>query len=694
MDHQDSASLQRLLAACARYMPVADLELVRAAYLVAAEAHEGILRASGEPFIEHPLEVASTLAGLAMDAFGIAAALLHDTVEDTSYTLAQVEERFGPTIAGLVDGVTKFTLASLAGPNDGGLPTSDRRTRQQKETVRKLVLAMLSDPRVVLLKLADRLHNMRTLASMTPAQQVATSRQTLEIYAPLAGRIGLQIFKSELEDLAFFHLQPDQYARVDRELRRAEAARRTWADHICAYVADRLAAAGIPAAVNWRLKRPYRAHLETLDSGMTESQLHDIIAFRVLVNTSPECYRALGVIHSMWRPLDTRIRDYIANPKVNGYRSLHTAVFALDQRIAQFHIRTHDMHRWVQHGVATHWLDRAARHEPLDGAMRLALEDLPAWVAQLDDWHRELRLSADAFVDALTSDLFDDQVFVFTPIGEIIDLRAGSTPLDFAYRIHSDLGDHFARARVQTRGPDGFPLACDVSMRYPLQMGDVVTVYTDPTVRPQRDWLDFVRTRTAREKILRALRAPPPAAAPADDPTGQRKEEPTEAQPAPPRPLLHPSGKTAAVQLARCCYPCPGDEILALSGRGHLLIVHRACCRTLARTLARRAHRRLPDPSLPVDWRTLQATSYRMAVAVHGQDHAGLMHELASCAGQHGINIAGSSARAIQDRNKAIVRLICEFSATDRPEEFLHWLGLTHGTTLVQRDMRIGCVQA
>ncbi|GAC1453094.1 MAG: hypothetical protein PVSMB4_13820 [Ktedonobacterales bacterium] len=689
MDQGEPAGLHALLGMCGAYMSAADLALVQTAYTVAAQAHRGVLRVSGEPFIEHPLAVARILASLAIDAAGIAAALLHDTVEDTHYTLDEIKARFGPDIAEIVDGVTKFSLVELAEPGSGttapgdGRPTSEQRARLQQETVRKLMLAMLRDPRVVLLKLADRLHNLRTLASMSAAQRAVKARETLEIYAPLAGRIGMQLIKAELEDLAFFYLQPEEFARVNRLLEKEAHSRQAWAERVCEHVKRQLAEDGISAAVNWRLKRPYRAYLETQQSGIREEMLHDVIAFRVLVNTQPECYAALGRIHHLWHHLD-RIRDYIANPKVNGYRSLHTAVLALDHRVALFHIRTHEVHRWVQHGVASHWLERAARGEPLDGATRLALDGLSAWVAQLDSWHRDLRLSADDFVNALKSDVFEDQIFVFTPKGHIQDLPAASTPLDFAYRIHTALGDHFAGARVQTRGPDGTPLAREVSVDYALKTGDVVQILTDPNAHPRYEWLAHLRTRSAREKLMRALR-------PREGTEhGHLPDEPSaETEPDIPGPLLHPSGKPALVRLGRCCYPCPGDEIVGVPGRGRLVTIHRDCCRVLRRTLAKRQQ----GAALRVDWRAISPATYRAAIAVYGQDHAGFMHELAECARGQGINLTGSSAQAIQDRNKAIVTLICAFPLNARPEAFFRRLRTLPGVTWVERNTQIGCIE-
>ncbi|MBF6592432.1 MAG: bifunctional (p)ppGpp synthetase/guanosine-3',5'-bis(diphosphate) 3'-pyrophosphohydrolase, partial [Ktedonobacterales bacterium] len=443
---------------------------VRAAYVVAAAAHQGVCRKSGEPFIEHPLAVARILAELAMDAQGIAAALLHDTVEDTTLTLERVGERFGPEIAAIVDGVTKFQAVAMtdAEPEASTSPAADPQrlreltARQKAETVRKLFMAMMRDPRVVLLKLADRLHNMRTLASMAPNKREIISRETLEIYVPLAGRIGLYVFKSELEDLAFSYLRPQAYAYTSQRLRDEAVKRAGWAQRMCDRMRHELAASNIVAAVNWRVKHTYRAYLEAQESGMDVALLHDVIAFRVLVARPGECYQALGIIHHLWHPYGERIRDYIASSKINGYQSLHTAVFALDGRLAQIHIRTHAMHRAAQHGVAAYWLERAeAGHQGAPGALPW-LEHMPAWISQLAHWQRDSRLTANDFLETLRGEVFDDQVFVSTPKGDVRELPAGATVLDLAYQIHTEIGDHAIGAHIQTNGSDGMLLACDV----------------------------------------------------------------------------------------------------------------------------------------------------------------------------------------------------------------------------------------
>ncbi len=464
-------SFTRLLDLCARYLSPDDLDLIRAAYVLGYEAHNGAFRKSGEPFIEHPIAVATILAGLAVDAEGIAAALLHDTAEDTDISLGTLRATFGEEISEIVDGVTKFGAveapkqgdARAPGASSPSLSAQERKARANAETVHKLFLTMMRDPRVVLLKLADRLHNMRTLGAMSDRQREVKSREVLEIYAPLAGRIGLYGVKGEMEDLAFSYLHPAEFARVSRLLREEEGRRAKWAQRMCERMRRELAASGVPAAVNWRLKRPYRAWVEAGEVGSDILLLNDLIAFRVLVNTVPDCYQALGYIHRLWLPYE-RIRDYIANAKANGYRSLHTAVFALDGRLAQVHIRTHQMHRAALHGVATVWLERAATgvHDA-DGQVR---EEQPLWVQHLASWEHDLKLSALDFVDAIRDEMFEAQVFVFTPHGESRELPAGATALDWHTRFtRTSATMRWARASRPPR-----PAARCWDERFPLTM--------------------------------------------------------------------------------------------------------------------------------------------------------------------------------------------------------------------------------
>ena len=702
----ESESLRALLDLCARYMPPADLDRIRAAYEVAADAHQGVRRRSGEPYIEHPLAVARILAELAMDAPGIVAALLHDTVEDTNLTVEDVAARFGPAIAGIVDGVTKFAAveastgtADAADAADAGMSrplSTEAKRRQQSETVRKLFLAMSADPRVVLLKLADRLHNLRTLEAMSPAQIERTARETQDIYAPLAGRLGLYLVKSELEDLAFWYLDPKTFEQVTRRLADERMKREEWARRMRRRLKHELAAQGILAAVNWRFKHPYRAHREAEESGMDIGGLHDLIAFRVLVTDNADCYRALRVIHHLWHPHSDRIRDYIAIPKINGYQSLHTAVFALDGRLAQIHIRTHRMHRAAQHGVAAYWLERAARGEAVSGESTIRVAEALGWVTQLASWQRELDLSAADFVATVRGDLFDEQIHVFTPKGEIRELPAGSTVLDLAYQIHTEIGNHTTGAVVQTTTSNGILVSRSVPVDYALHRGDIVRVLTSPDAQPRVEWLDFARTRYARVKIGRGLRR----AYEGDE--ADRTRHVTEraevgdigGERALAEPLCHPSGGPARAELARCCFPCPGDAIAALAGQGRRLTVHRACCRELARAAAIRRRRGLPHAEpREVTWPQLQPITFRAHLLIGGQDHQGLMHELSRMAAQMGLNVSGSKARADRARHRAIVELTVDVPAQMRLDAVLRRLHTVPGVLDVERDLTKGCTE-
>jgi RelA/SpoT family (p)ppGpp synthetase len=691
-DSPKSASLHALLELCARYMPPADLDLVRRAYEIAAEAHQGVTRKSGEPYIEHPLAVARILAELAMDAPGIVAALLHDTVEDTDLTVEDVATHFGPTVATIVDGVTKFSVVEASAEPEimatsVSLPSTERKRQQQSETMRKLFLAMGADPRVVLLKLADRLHNLRTLDAMSPAQIERTARETQDIFAPLAGRLGLYLMKTEMEDLAFLYLDPRMFEQVSRRLEDERMKREDWARRMRSRLCHELEAQGISAAVNWRFKHPYRAYREAADSGMDIAGLHDLIAFRVLVTDNTDCYRALRVIHHLWHPHADRIRDYIATPKINGYQSFHTAVFALDGRLAQIHIRTHRMHRAAQHGVAAYWLERAARGEPISGDTTIRVAEALSWVTQLASWQRELDLSAADFVATVRGDLFDEQIYVFTPKGEIRELPQGSTVLDLAYQIHTEIGNHTSGATVQTTTSNGVLVSRTVPVNYVLRRGDIVLVATLPDAQPRIEWLDIARTRYARDKIGRALRR-------THEPGGDRTRHVTERPNAQTlvEPLLHPSGALAKVELARCCFPCPGDTIVALAGPSPRLTVHRVGCGTLARTVARRRDldAAYPEPQ-EVIWPQIQPITYRVHLLIGGQDHKGLMYEISVAAASLGINVSGSRARANRARHRAIIELTLDVPATTRLDLVLRRLHTVPGVLDVERDLTKGC---
>ncbi len=531
-------TLEDLLAETGQYLAPHDMEKIQRAYDLADQAHGGVVRRSGEPYIQHPLEVAFLLAVMRIDADGIVAALLHDVVEDTDFSLDDLREQFGAVVANIVDGVTKFdalagkpatTVKKAALPEsqsaDPLLPSPpslvDKR-RQRIETVRKMLLAMAEDPRVVVLKIADRLHNMRTLSAMSPAQQQNTSRETSEIYAPLARRLGMYIAQAELEDLVFSYLEPEKYARLARQVEDEVQKRQPLVDEVCHILREEMERAGIHADV-----LAWRKHLASTNrkledmpqqNGNEVSQIHDLVSFRILVDSDYECYLALGHIHALWRPKDGRIKDFIATPKLNGYQSLHTTVFCLQDRLAEIQIRTYDMQRTADYGIASYWYLKervgkdekagSGKKEPTPSSWRLSYREMVAWIEQLREWQRELpQRSADEFVEAVKGDIFQEQIFVFTPKGDVKDLPRGSTPLDMAYRIHTDLGDHCAGARIITNQDESGRLVTRlVPLDYELKGGEIVDIMVNRTVHPTRDWLSFARTAAARNKIRRYLK--------------------------------------------------------------------------------------------------------------------------------------------------------------------------------------------
>ncbi len=508
---QANNTLQDLLAETAAYLAPQDLGRIERAYELAKLAHEGVARRSGEPYIQHPLEVALLLADMRIDADGIAAALLHDVVEDTGYSVEDIRDQFGTSVANIVDGVTKFNALVPAASSEGAdavineeqrvQQARELKRRQRSETVRKMLLAMAEDPRVVVLKLADRLHNMRTLGVMNPAQQESKARETSEIYAPLARRLGMALVQAELEDLALSYLEPEHYAQLAREVADELRRRQPYVDEVCDILRAEMERAGIHAEVLAWQKHLASIQRKLRESGGDLSQLHDLISFRILVDDVQDCYLALGHIHALWRPKDGRIKDFVATPKLNGYQSLHTTVFCLENRLAEIQIRTRDMQRTADYGIASYWYLKER------GGSRLSYQEMMAWIEQLRDWQRELPRDADEFVEAVKGDIFEEQIFVFTPKGEVKDLPRGSTPLDMAYRIHTDIGDHCSGARIVTNLVDsGRLVTLFVPLDYELQGGEIVDILTTNSAHPTRDWLAFARTTTARAKIRRYLK--------------------------------------------------------------------------------------------------------------------------------------------------------------------------------------------
>jgi GTP pyrophosphokinase len=477
---------QRLIEKAQLYLPPDKVKLVKEAYEFAAKSHDGQCRVSGEPYIEHPLQVALTLADLQLDASSLAAALLHDVVENCGVPNIDIETRFGSEVAKLVDGVTRLGKIAWAGEDIA-------RRESQAKNLRKMLVAMAEDIRVVFIKLADRLHNMQTLHFMLPEKQTRIAQETMEIYAPLAHRLGIWELKWQLEDLSFRYIEPEKYRTIARLVARRRVERENFIAQAIQVLKAEFEKANLKAEIYGRPKHIYSIYqkMEKYEAqGKQFDDIHDLLAVRILVATVGDCYNALGIIHNLWHPMPDEFDDYIANPKSNGYQSLHTTVVGMGTTPLELQIRTYEMHHVAEYGVAAHWRYK----EGEKGDMRF--EERISWLRQLIDWHREFA-GAEEFLESVKTDIFNDQVFVYTPRGEIKDLPRGSTPLDFAYRIHTELGHHCVGAKINGKL---------VPLNYRLNNGDIVEIMTVKAGKgPSQDWLrpslGYVNTSGAREKI-------------------------------------------------------------------------------------------------------------------------------------------------------------------------------------------------
>jgi len=456
------------------YHPKADIELIEKAYVYSAKVHQGQIRLSGEPYLSHLLEAAYILTQLKMDVVCIAAGLLHDVIEDTHANLEEIAGLFGEETANIVDGVTKISKIHF---------TSSK--QRQAENVRKMILAMSTDIRVILVKLADRLHNMRTLGFQPMEKQHAIATETLDIYSPLAGRMGINWIKSSLEDLCLFYLEPEIYASIKSLTARRQSEMGEFLKHTQDVLREELAKANITATIKGRQKHFYSIYKKMIAQDLEVSQVYDILAFRVIVNTIKECYEALGHIHSIWKPVSKRFKDYISVPKANMYQSLHTTVFGPMKERMEVQIRTWDMNRVAESGIAAHWKYKEGN------AARKTDEKQFTWLKELLDWQKNLE-DPQEFLDTVKMDLFPDEVYVFTPNGDVKSFPKGATMIDFAYSIHSEVGEKCTGAKVDGRM---------VPLRAELKNGNIVEVITSPRQHPSKDWLNFVKTSRAKTKI-------------------------------------------------------------------------------------------------------------------------------------------------------------------------------------------------
>ncbi len=679
-----SASLDGIIQRLVAYNPKAEVEVCRRAYDCSARAHAGQRRQSGEPFLQHPLEVAAILTQLRLDVPSIAAGFLHDTVEDTTLTLGEVEQQFGPEIAQIVAGVTKI----------GKIESHDYEVRQA-ENYRKMILSMAQDIRVILIKLADRLHNMRTITGLPEAKRRRIAQETLDLYAPLANRLGIGWLRNELEDHCFRALKPDLFAQLTRKVRETREARDATLQGVLQKIQDTLKAHDVPSTVTGRAKHLYGISQKMERQGIPFEEVYDVMGIRIITDTTLHCYGALGLVHSLWRPVPGRFKDYIGVPKSNLYQSLHTTVVGPGGQHVECQIRTAEMHRMADEGIAAHWKYKEhGRIDPKD-------DRIFAWLRQLIEWQQEVADSRQ-FLDSVRRDLIPDVVYVFTPKGAVKELMKGSTPLDLAYSVHTDVGHHCIGARVNGKL---------VPLRYPLRSGDTVEILTAPHQTPSRDWLRLVKTSRARAKIKHWLKieeqqqsleigrrllerelhrhhlsplgtfeglrkdlkvfgvetlddlfvavgfgrvapaavvgrllpeAPaPPATTPAAPPAGPR-----------PGPGIDPA--TAGITLrgmggllihqSKCCGPLPGDRIVGYVTRGRGLTIHTADCPNLDKLDYE------PDRLVQVQWEPAEARPRPVAISVIAVDRPGTLASVSAAISSTDANIASAEIKTSEDK--------------------------------------------
>ncbi|MFC1958368.1 RelA/SpoT family protein [Chloroflexota bacterium] len=684
-------SFNQLIEKAQEYLPSKKIATVKDAYNYAMKAHEGQVRQSGEPYLEHPLQVALTLAELQLDTGSLVAALLHDVPENCGIPISDIESKFGPEVAKLVDGTTKLGKLSLQVPVEITQQRSVTTREEQAENLRKMLVAMAEDLRVVFIKLADRLHNMHTLDALPPEKQRSIAQETAEIYAPLAHRLGIWELKWQLEDLSFRYLEPSKYHEIAKLIAGRRTQREGFIDQVIQMLSQEFEQAGLNTEVSGRPKHIYSIHqkIEKYAAlGKDFDDILDLLALRVLVNSVPDCYSALGSIHNLWHPFPDQFNDFIANPKSNGYQSLHTTVMCQGTTPLEIQIRTHDMHHIAEFGVASHW--RYKEGEKKD----IRFEERVSWLRQLVEWHRELS-GAEEFLESVKTDIFNDQVFVYTPKGEIKDLPTGSTPLDFAYRVHTDLGHKCTGAKVNGRL---LPLS------YQLKNGDVIDIMSTKGAKgPSRDWLNptlgYVKTSHAkgkirqwfkkqertenvergRERLEKSMRQLGIAfmereklsklfnydslddfyvAIGSGDVTIHQIALKLAAQQQQPRisEVAPPKQPTSAVtvrgvedlltQLAQCCHPLPGDNIVGYITRSRGVTVHRQDCHNVV-------HEDEKDRLVSVEWGETSSL-YPVQIQVQAWDKVGLMRDITTLVAEEKINIVAVSLTNNDDRSISI----------------------------------------
>jgi len=697
-ERQLDARFEALLEKLRINRPSEDPWMVRRAYEIAAERHRDQLRSSGDPYLSHLLEVAHILADMRLDATTLTAALLHDAIEDTEYPVSRIEERFGADVAHLVEGVTKIGRLNMMAPET-----------RQAENVRKMLLAMVNDVRVVLVKLADRLHNMRTLEYLEDEKQQRISRETLDIYAPIAHRLGMSVVRGELEDLAFRYLEPESFLALQKEVSDKAPIHKKFLEEVQATIQSKLVENGIPAELEARVKSLYSLHRKMIRQETGLEQVYDLLAVRVVTDSERSCYAALGVVHHIWRPVPGRFKDYIAMARPNLYQSLHTTVLHSGQPF-EVQIRTQEMHRIAEEGVAAHWKYKVGKPGSEEDDKRIT------WMRQLIEWSQELQEPGE-FLSTLKVDLAPVEVYAFTPKGRVLELARGATPVDFAYLVHTEVGHQCVGAKVNGQM---------VSLRHEITSGDVVEILTQKGHHPSRDWLSFVKSSHAKSKIRhwineqereeakemgkkllenearhfgRSLKKIPEAdllkfvsdhglskiedlyAAVGFGKYSARqiltrvlgepgKDDEPEAADSKPTlvktvkrmlgfgeaPLIVKGYDDLLVYRAKCCNPIPGDEIVGYITRGRGVAVHTRLCPNVQNLMYQTERR------IAVEWGGGSAATFPVQLSIRAKDRAGLLAEVTAV-----ISGAGSNIRSLESRpDKSNARVDANLEIADR----------------------------
>jgi GTP pyrophosphokinase len=701
------------------YQPTAAVDTIQQAYDFSAAVHQGQRRASGEPYLTHPVQVAAIIADMRLDVASIATGLLHDTVEDTLATLEQIEAHFGAEIAALVDGVTKIGQINFTS-----------REEKQAENFRKMLLAMARDLRVILIKLADRTHNMRTLGHLAPERQADIAQETLDIYAPLAHRLGIYWIKSELEDNALRFLHPEVYYQLKRSVAKKKAERERYIREVNSVLARKLAEAEIDAEVSGRPKHFYSIYQKMQAQNLLYDQIYDLVAFRIVVDSVRECYEGLGVVHAHWKPVPGRFKDYIALPKANGYQSLHTTVIGPYGERIEIQIRTRDMHRVAEYGIAAHWRYKApGAPDGRDDGQRFA------WLRQMLEWQQQLQ-DPQEFLRSVKEDLFTEDVFVFTPKGDLLNFPVGASVIDFAYRIHSEVGHHCAGARVNGR---------IVPLRYQLQNGDTVEIVTTSNQVPSKDWLKLVKTSRAKARIRGYIKGQQSARSievgreilerdlgrhqldlarlrndgtlarlagelghgdvdtllaavgygkitahqvlarllPADE--LERRREKSEGRFQRLLRLVSRQAKSGVrvsgvedvlVRFGKCCSPLPGERITGFITRGRGVTVHALDCPKVLESD--------PQRRIEVQWEDGKGAARAVKVEVTCIDRPGLLAAMSKAISSAGINITRAQVHALGDR-KAQNTFEVMVTTADELNRVMRNLGRVRGVMRVAR---------